>query len=118
MLALAYALLTLFVLIGIVAVIYMAVTLLMRQRGPGRFVVVLPSHVCEADIASRLCAARLRVGLMGGIAQSDIIALDCGMGEQVRLQCEALCQGLDHTMLLTPEEFMNELMKSNEVKPD
>ena len=107
--AIAYALLTVFMLIGVVAGIYIVMMLVMRPKAVGRFVVIIPPSANEADVASLLCAARLRVGLMGDIARGDIIALDCGMSEQCRLQCEALCRELDHTMLLRPEDLLKEL---------
>ena len=107
--AIAYILLVIFTLLGIVAAIAAVMMLVMRPRGTGRFVVVIPSHACEADFAARLCAARLRVGLLGGVVRGDVIALDCGMNEQNRQQCEALCQGLDRTKLLAPEELLHEL---------
>ena len=107
--SIAYGLLAIFTLMGVVATIFLVMMLIMRPRAPGRLVVVIPTHAREADIAARLCSARLRMGLLGGVAQGDIIALDCGMSENCRLQCEALCQGLDHTVLLRPEELLHEL---------
>jgi len=108
--AIMYALLMIFTLLGVVAAIAIVMIFVMRPRGAGRFVVVIPAQATEADFAARLCAARLRVGLLG--VRGDIIALDCGMNEQSRLQCEALCQGLDHTKLLKPEELLHELTSS------
>ena len=104
--SIAYGLLAMFALTGVVAAIYLGMVLVMRPRGAGRFVVVIPAHASEADFAAHLCAARLRAGLVGG---GEVIALDCGMGEQCRLQCEALCQGLERTKLLKPEELLHEL---------
>jgi len=112
--AIAYALLTIFMLIGIVAGIYVVMMLVMRPKAAGRFVVIIPSQACDAEIAALLCAARLRMGLMGDIARGDIVALDCGMEEQCRLQCEALCRELDRTKLLKPEELLRELTVDSE----
>ena len=107
--AIVYILLIVFVLIGIVASIYIIMMLALRPKAVGRFVVVIPPGATEADVASLLCAARLRMGLMGDISRGDIIALDCGMKEHCRLQCEALCRELDHTKLLRPEDLPREL---------
>jgi len=112
--AIAYALLTVFMLAGIVAGIYVVMMLVMRPKAAGRFIVVIPSQACDAEIAALLCAARLRMGLMGDIARGDVIALDCGMNEQCRLQCEALCRELDRTRLLKPEEFIEEFTQKHE----
>jgi len=107
--SLAYALLILFALFGVVAAIYAVMLFVTRPRGPGRLVVVIPLEACQADIAAQLCAAQLRAGLLGGIAQGDVIALDCGMDEQCHLQCQALCEGLQRTVLLKPEQLLGEL---------
>jgi len=102
LIAIVYAFLVVFMLIGIVASIYILMMLVLRPKAVGRFVVVIPPHACESEVATLLCAARLRVGLMGDIVRGDIVALDCGMSEQCRLQCAALCRELDHTTLVNP----------------
>jgi hypothetical protein len=77
----------------------------------GHFLVVIPPASTKADIASTLCAARLRVGLLGDIVKREIIALDCGMPEQQRQLCAALCREFDHVSLLTPTEFLDKIDK-------
>ncbi|MDR0531452.1 MAG: hypothetical protein LBG83_05240 [Oscillospiraceae bacterium] len=106
-----YSVLIFFVLTGVVATVYSLMLLLTHPKAKGHFVVVIPPMAPEAEVASLLCAARLRVGLLGDISRSVIIALDCGMPAQTRLQCEALCRELNHTMLLTPEEFLTTVTK-------
>jgi len=104
-----YILLVLFVLLGVVSGIYLLMMLILRPKAPGRFVVIIPPQSTQADVAALLCAARLRVGLMGDLARSEVIALDGGMPERARLECEALCRELDHTALLRPEELLDKL---------
>ncbi|MDR2753951.1 MAG: hypothetical protein LBB50_06560 [Oscillospiraceae bacterium] len=103
--AIVYCLLVVLVLAGIVSSLYLLLLLALRPKAIGRLVVVIPPAAAEADIAGLLCAARLRLGLMGDLCRAEVIALDCGMPKQSRAQCEALCRELDHTALLTPEEL-------------
>ncbi|MDR2687327.1 MAG: hypothetical protein LBB75_06200 [Oscillospiraceae bacterium] len=105
-----YVLLIFFVLLGVVAGIYLLMMLLLRPRAQGRFVVVIPSRSSQADVAALLCAARLRVGLMGDLTRSEVIALDCGMPEKNREECECLCRELDHTALVRPEELAEKIV--------
>ena len=113
LIAIVYAFLVVFMLIGIVASIYILMMLVLRPKAVGRFVVVIPPETCEPEVATLLCAARLRVGLMGDLVRGDIIALDCGMSGHCRLQCEALCRELDHTALVRPEELLEYLTVGN-----
>ncbi|MCL2495292.1 MAG: hypothetical protein FWE98_06515 [Oscillospiraceae bacterium] len=108
--AVVYAMLILFVLLGVVAGVYLLMMLLLRPKAPGRFVVVIPSKSSQADVAALLCAARLRAGLMGDLARSEVIALDCGMPEPARAACEALCRELDHTALVRPEDLLTKIV--------
>ena len=109
-----YCLLFCFVLLGVISGAYLLMMLFQGRKAKGRFIVVIPSRAGEADVASLLCAARLRLGLMGDIARSEVIALDCGMAGPVRGQCEALCRELDRTRLVRPEELLTELAMNNE----
>ena len=109
--AVIYILLVFFVLLGVVAGIYLLMMLLLRPKAAGRFVVVIPAQSSRADVASLLCAARLRVGLMGDLARSEVIALDCGMPETAREACEALCRELDHTALVRPEALAEKIIE-------
>ena len=111
--AIVYAFLVVFMLIGIVASIYILMMLVLHPKAVGRFVVVIPPQACEAEVATLLCAARLRVGLMGDLVRGDIVALDCGMSAHCCLQCEALCRELDHTALVRPDELLEELTIHN-----
>ena len=108
--AVIYILLIFFVLLGVVAGIYLLMTLLLRPKAQGRFVVVIPSRSSQADVAALLCAARLRVGLMGDLTRSEVIALDCGMPEKTREACESLCRELDHTALVRPAELAEKII--------
>ena len=108
-----YILLVLIVLLGVVSGIYLLMMLVLRPKAPGRFVVVIPPQSSQADVAALLCAARLRLGLMGDLARSEVIALDSGLPEQARGECEALCRGLDHTALVRPEELLSKLTIDN-----
>ena len=108
--AVIYALLIFFVLLGVVAGIYLLMMRLLRPQARGRFVVVIPPHSSQADVAALLCAARLRVGFMGDLARSEVIALDCGMPEKARGECEALCRELDHTALVRPEDLAEKII--------
>jgi len=108
--AIVYILLIFFVLAGVVSSVYVLMMLIMRPKAPGRFVVVIPPQSTKADVAALLCAARLRLGLMGDLARSEVIALDRGMPEHSREECEALCRELDHTALVRPEELMEKLL--------
>ena len=105
----AYCLVVFFTLMGVVAGIYLLMMLLARPKAKGRFIVAIPPGVREDDVATLLCAARLRMGLMGDLCRSSVIALDCGMSEHCRLQCESLCRELDHTLLLEPEQLLEHL---------
>jgi hypothetical protein len=98
-----------FMLVGVVASIYVLMMRILRPKAVGRFVVVIPATATSEDVASLLYAARLRVGLMGDIQHGSIIALDCGMNERQRIQCEALCAELDHTVLVNLRELPKEL---------
>ncbi len=106
-----YGLLLIFGLLGVIASVYMLMTLLRRTRAVGRFVVVIPCGAAEKEVASLLCAARLRMGLLGDIARGEVIALDCGLPDGVRQQCEALCREMDHIRLCRPEELAAQLRK-------
>ena len=108
--AIVYILLIFFVLVGVVSSVYILMMLILRPKAPGRFVVVIPPQSSRADVAALLCAARLRLGLMGDLARSEVIALDRGMGSEARRECEALCRELDHTALVRPEELMEKLL--------
>ena len=108
--AMIYALLIFFVLLGVVAGVYLLMMLALRPKARGRFVVVIPSQSSQADVAALLCAARLRVGLMGDLARSEVIALDCGMPGKAREECESLCRELDHTALVRPEELAKKII--------
>ena len=108
--AIVYILLIFFVLVGVVSSVYILMMLILRPKAPCRFVVVIPPQSSRADVAALLCAARLRVGLMGDLARSEVIALDSGMRSQARLECEELCRELDHTALVRPEELMEKLL--------
>jgi len=107
--AFMYGVLALFVLIGVVGSVYALLLLMTRPKSSGHFLVVIPNMSSESDVASLLCAARLRVGILGEFAHSDIIALDCGLSERRRLQCDLLCAKLEHTSLLTAEEFLDKV---------
>ena len=107
--AIIYILLIFFVLLGVVSGIYLLMMLILRPKASGRFVVVIPPQSSQADTASLLCAARLRLGLLGDIARSEVLALDCGMPERTRLACEALCRELDHTALVRPEDLAEKI---------
>lgn len=113
MAAAAYCLLIVFVLMGVVAGVYLLMMLLSRPKAKGRFLVVIPAQAREADVAALLCAARLRLGLMGDLCRGEVIALDCGMDEPCRLRCEALCRELDHTTLLGPEQLVEHITMNN-----
>ena len=106
-----YCVLFLFALIGVIASIYVIMLLIMRPKAAGYSIVVIPPMSTKSDVASLICAARLRLGLMGDIAHREVIALDCGMPEHKRQQCLALCHELDHISLLTPEEFLSKIDK-------
>ena len=108
--AIVYLLLIFFVLVGVVSGVYILMMLILRPKAQGRFVVVIPPQSSAADVAALLCAARLRLGLMGDLARSEVIALDSGMRSQARAECEALCRELDHTALVRPEELMEKLL--------
>jgi hypothetical protein len=108
--AVVYALLIFFVLLGVVSGIYLLMLFLLRPKARGRFVVIIPPASSQADVAALLCAARLRVGLMGDLARSEVIALDCGMPEKTRGECEALCRELDHTALVRPAELAEKII--------
>jgi hypothetical protein len=101
-----YGFLIIFELTGIVAAIYILMLLILRPRAVGRFAVIIPPLAEDVDVANLLCAARLRVGLLGDVCRSEVILLDCGMSEHRRAQCETLCHALDRTSLLRPEEFL------------
>jgi len=107
--AIIYTLMVFFVLLGVVSGVYILMMLILRPKARGRFVVVIPPQSSPADVASLLCAARLRLGLMGDLARSEVIALDSGMAEHARAECEALCRELDHTALVRPEELLAKL---------
>ena len=109
LIAIVYTCLVVFMLIGIVASIYVIMMLALRPKAVGRFVVVIPPQACEPEVATLLCAARLRVGLMGDLVRGDIVALDCGMTGHCRVQCEALCRELDHTALVRPEDLAEKI---------
>ncbi|MCL1951484.1 MAG: hypothetical protein FWF60_01520 [Oscillospiraceae bacterium] len=108
--AIVYALLLVFVLVGVVSSVYILMMLILRPKAPCRFVVVIPPQSSQADVAALLCAARLRLGLMGDLARSEVIALDGGMPEYARKECEALCRELDHTALARPEDLVEKLL--------
>jgi len=110
--AIIYILLVFFVLLGVVSGIYLLMMLILRPKALGRFVVVIPPQSSQADIAALLCAARLRVGLMGDLARSEVIALDSGLPERARQECEALCRELDHTALVRPEELVEKIQQN------
>ena len=107
--AVVYVLLVFFVSLGAAAGIYLLAARFLRPKAPGRFVLVLPARSSKADAAALLCAARLRVGLMGDLARSEVVVLDCGMEPPAREACEAMCRELDHTALLRPEELAEKL---------
>ena len=109
--AIIYVLLIFFVLLGVVAGIYLLMMLVLRPKATGRYVVVIPPQSTQADVAALLCAARLRVGLMGDLVRSEVLALDCGMPERARRECEALCRELDHTALVRPEELAEKIQQ-------
>jgi len=108
--AIVYVLLVFFVLVGVVSSVYILMMLVLRPKAPGRFVVIIPAQSAKADVAALLCAVRLRLGLMGDLARGEVIALDLGMPENARKDCEALCRELDHTALVRPEELMEKLL--------
>ena len=105
--AMVYCALVLFALLGVVAFIYLLVLLFSRPRACGHFVVVIPPMSTAGEVASLICAARLRMGLLGDIAQNEVVALDCGLSEGSRKQCDAMCRRLDHVSLQTPAEFLS-----------
>ena len=116
--AIIYFLVVFFVLLGVLSGAYLLMVFSRRlTQGKGRFVVVIPPQPSQVDVASLLCAARLRLGLMGDIACCEVIALDCGMPRESRRQCEALCRELDHTQLLKPEELLEKLKLYHEQCP-
>jgi len=112
--AIIYVLLIFFVLVGVVSSIYLLMMLILHPKATGRFVVVIPPQASQADVAALLCAARLRVGLMGDLARSEVLALDCGMPKRTREECEALCRELDRTALVRPEELLSKLTVAEE----
>ena len=100
-----YGILIFFELLGVIAGVYLLMMRLLRPRAAARFVVVIPCGTAEEDVASLLCAARMRLGMMGDLARSEVIALDCGMSEAARGQCDALCREMDRVRVCTPEEL-------------
>jgi hypothetical protein len=108
-----YGLLIFFLLLGIVASVYLLMMRLLHPRAAGRFVVVIPGGADEEDMASLLCAARMRLGLLGDVARSEVIALDCGLPAASRRQCEALCREMEQIRLCTPRELLDALNFGN-----
>ncbi|MDR1464517.1 MAG: hypothetical protein LBJ11_04375 [Oscillospiraceae bacterium] len=104
-----YGLLILFVLIGVVASVYFLMIRALHPKAQGRFVVVIPGDADQSEIASLVCAARLRMGILGDISRSEVIALDCGMSTEKRRQCEELCRELDHTYLCRPDDLLDRI---------
>ena len=109
MISIIYGVLLLFVLAGFFSFIYLLLLFITRPKFSGHFLVVIPAMSSERDITALLRAARLRVGLFGDFSHSEIIALDCGLSERSRLQCDKLCGEFEHTSRLTPEEFLDKI---------
>ena len=101
-----YGIVTFFALIGLIALIYYTALRSMRLHADNAYIVVLPARVGMHDIAGQLYAEKLRMTFWGDGAAGKVVALDCGMEERCRTQCEALCRELDHTVLLCPEELV------------
>ncbi|MDR2524682.1 MAG: hypothetical protein LBC83_00585 [Oscillospiraceae bacterium] len=106
-----YGFLIFSMLLGIIAAVYLLMMRLLRPKAPGRFIVVIPGGATGTDLASLVCAARMRLGLLGDIARSEVIALDCGLPEASRRQCEALCHEMDHVRICSPEELLEHLTR-------
>jgi hypothetical protein len=109
-----YGLLLFFLLLGIVAAVYLLLMRLLRPKASGRFVVVFPAGATEDDMAQLLCAARMRMGLLGDVVRSEAIALDCGLSVASRRQCEALCREMDRIRVCSPVELLRVLQQPEE----
>ncbi len=111
--AIVYSLLVIFVLAGVIACVYLLMMRITKSKVPGRFIVVLPPQTTPSNVSALLCAARLRMGLMGDLVRSEVIALDAGLPEQVRTECVDLCRELDHVALVKPEDLLEKLRIDN-----
>ncbi|MCL2105591.1 MAG: hypothetical protein FWH26_00775 [Oscillospiraceae bacterium] len=104
-----YGVLVFFVMLGIVAFVYLIMMRLLRTGAAGRFVVMIPPNASEEEIVSLVCAALLRVGIMARMDSGEVVAVDCGLPEASRARCAALCEELGHTHLCGADELMKHL---------
>lgn len=108
-----YSILMMFVLIGVISTIYYVSMRLMCKKAIGKYVIVIPVNAELRDVAGSLCAANLRINLLGDTCRGRVIAVDCGMDESEKSICYDMCREESGMYICTPEELPALLQKED-----
>lgn len=90
--------------VGALEVIRVLLLIIFSPNKKTKYLLVLPlfGHIEEVEYILRNAATRAR--LIGGAEYTSLIILDCGMDNETRALCSALCRELDFFMC-TKDEF-------------
>ncbi len=108
---LLYCLMLLFVLIGIVAVIYYIMVRILHPREGECYSVVIPVYNGNDEDAGMIYAAHMRLCLIGDAKRSRVIAVDMGVNDDSRRLLEDMCKEIERTELCLPNELAKKLME-------
>lgn len=104
---LLFGIATFFILVGFVTLVYFSALRLMRMGQKEPYFIVMPIHKGIKDSAGLLYAARLRATLLGEGNTATVIALDLGMNDTQRENCENLKRECAGILLCKPEDLAN-----------
>ncbi len=100
-----YGILTVFIFIGLVSTACFILLRLLHPKNAGKYVLLITAGANAEDIEGLLCAAKMRITLMGDCCRGRVIAVDCGLKTRERLLCEDLCRGCGDICLCYPEDL-------------
>ena len=96
------------VLLGLIGVTEVVRLIVFWMLSPGRgekmlIVVPVTGHDEEAEFVLRSAAQRVK--WMGGKDEKRVLCVDCGMDEETRHICEAICREYRFMEIVQPEEL-------------
>jgi hypothetical protein len=95
----------LLMILGLVEV-FRALTLqLLRTKGGNRLMMIVPIHGHNEEAELLLRSAATRVKWMDGVRRQRVICLDCGMDDETKEICEAVCRDYGFMEVCSVSEF-------------
>ena len=100
-----FGIILLFTLIGIVCALYRMMISLLHPKSAGKYAVIIRLDDDTPDPAGLIYAARIRTELSGEFGKCAVIAVDNGLDENKRKQCELFCKSCVNTEICSNAEL-------------